>query len=433
MHVLNRTFLTVLFLLFTSLPSVADEHMVLSLIHPVLVSKFYAANNHQLVWFASSPSADSMRKLLLQMIDSSACIGSERSKYHFGQLQEIADKRIVDTDGSILMNEDMLFTDAAIAYCKDLYQGSDISEWMMYDEWSKKFADKDDDFIVSHLAALSTETALIDFVHSLEPPASEYQAYQRELNLQYALKNVAKAKRVAVAMNFYRWISHFHFEQFIVVNIGSATLRYFEQGSETLFSKMIVGKPSTRTPRFDATCRQVILYPYWNVPQDITLRELLPKYKKKPALVDAENMQVLDKKGNIVSPYSVKWSQYNSRNFPYRFRQSTGCDNSLGVIKFDLTSPFDVYLHDTNAKGLFRKDRRYRSHGCMRVEKAIELGNHLLKNRLDTSFLLACMKDEKPIAIQLEQPVPVFVVYMLAEPGDNGAVMYYDDVYRLYH
>ena len=193
---------------------------------------------------------------------------------------------------------------------------------------------------------------------------------------------------------------------------------------------MVVGKPSKRTPRFDATCRQVILYPYWNVPVDITLKELLPKYKHSPGLVDKENMQVLDAKGNIISPYAINWAKYNTHYFPYRLRQSTGCDNSLGIIKFDLTSPFSVYLHDTNEKGLFKSNYRYRSHGCMRVEKAIDLGNYVLNNKLDTAFLRACITDENPVILQLERPVPVFVVYMTAMENDSAGVDY-NDIYHL--
>jgi len=139
----------------------------------------------------------------------------------------------------------------------------------------------------------------------------------------------------------------------------------------------------------------------------------------------------LDTKGNILNPYSIVWSKYSGKTFPYRLRQSTGCDNSLGIIKFDLTSPFDVYLHDTNVKGLFSSDKRYRSHGCMRVEKAIELGNLLLNNKLDTAFLQACIKGEKPITLQLKNAVPVFVVYLTADIDHNGSVTYYDDVYHL--
>lgn len=400
------------------------------LLYPELVDKFYTAINRQLFWFGDGDISDTMRALLLQKLDSSAYIGAGRNKYNYDQLFKLSRERV---DSAQLIKTDRIFTDAAISYCKDLYQGSGITAWLEYDEWSAKYAVKDNDLLVNRLSKVRSPNELFALLKSFEPADKEYLAYKMELKVQYEQNNINKAKQVAITLNFYRWMHHFNFEKFILVNIPSATLRYYESNVEVLFSRMIVGKPYKRTPRFDATCRQAILYPYWNVPQDITLRELVPKYKKSPALIDKENMQVLDANGKVIDPYSIKWSHYNNRNFPYRLRQSTGCDNSLGIIKFDLTSPFEVYLHDTNEKELFKSNNRYRSHGCMRVEKAIELGNYLLDNKLDTAFLQACIKGEKPITVPLEKPVPVFVVYLTAVLDDNGMVKYYSDVYHLLH
>lgn len=420
-----------IFLIICSQYSLAEDAKLPGLLYPVLVNKFYAAAHQQVYWLNNTTSSSDMRRVLLQKLDSSAYVGTDRLRYRYDQLLE--GKSGQRDDSTTLIKLDMLFTDAAIAYCKDLYQGYGIDTWMKYDEWSRKYSDRDNDFIIGHLLAIKSSSELTGFINSLEPSSKEYTAYKSELNTQYLHNDIIKAKQIAVSMNFYRWIHHFNFEKFIVVNVASATLNYYENNIETLFSKMIVGKPTRRTPRFDATCREVILYPYWNVPADIALKELVPKYKKSPGLIDKENMQILDVKGNVLNPYSINWLQYNSSNFPYRLRQSTGCDNSLGIIKLDLTSPFGVYLHDTNEKGLFKSNSRYRSHGCMRVEKAIELGNYLLNNKLDTAFLQACVKGEKPIALQLEKPVPVFVVYLTAELTDNGVVNYYRDVYHLLH
>ena len=235
---------------------------------------------------------------------------------------------------------DMLFTDAVISYCKDLFQGSGISNGLLYDEWSARYLLKDNEYLIGQLAGVRSADDLTMLINSLTPVSADYMAYNAEFKQEYANSNFVKATQVAVAMNYYRWMYHFKFESYIVVNIPSASLRYFENDTEKLFSKMVVGKPSKRTPRFDATCRQVILYPYWNVPQDIAVKELVPKYRKNPALIDKENMQVLDAKGDIIDARTINWSLYNAGNFPYRLRQSTGCDNSLGIIKLDLTSPF---------------------------------------------------------------------------------------------
>jgi murein L,D-transpeptidase YcbB/YkuD len=220
-------------------------------------------------------------------------------------------------------------------------------------------------------------------------------------------------------------------DKFIVINIPSATLLYYEYDTLKLKMKVVLGKPSTRTPRFAAYCDQIILYPYWNVPRKIAVNELLPLFKKSPALLDAMNMQVVDNKGKILDPRKLTWSAFNKVNFPYGFRQSTGCDNALGVIKFNLTSPFDVYLHDTNLKSAFQSSSRYYSHGCIRLEKPIELGNYLLHDRLGPAFLKSCLKDQKPVTLKLAKSIPVFVIYGTAGLDEMSHVIYYKDVYLL--
>lgn len=229
-----------------------------------------------------------------------------------------------------------------------------------------------------------------------------------------------------------RWIHHFRFKKAIVVNVAATTLRYFEDDSLLLHMKIVAGKPATPTPRFAAYCNQVVFYPYWHVPRNIAVNEILPSCKKSRSTLSVLGLQVLDAHGHIVNPRTINWQALNRHNFPYTFRQSTGCDNALGVIKFNLTDPFNVYLHDTNLKSFFRSNYRFYSHGCMRIEKPVELANYLLVNTVDTTFLNACIKGQTPVVKTLDDSVPVFVIYSLADVNTEGAVVYYADVYHLF-
>ena len=198
----------------------------------------------------------------------------------------------------------------------------------------------------------ASENCFFSLTHwSLADP--EYIAIKKELQTKHDSLTSFQKKQLITSLQFYRWMHHFKFDKWIVVNIASATLRYYEVDSIKLRMKVVVGKPSTKTPRIAAYCNQVILYPYWNVPASIALNELLPEFKRDPGDVDALNMQVLDLKGNIIDHHKLNWKNYSRNYFPFRIRQSTGCDNSLGVMKFNLTSPFSVYLHDTNNKVAF--------------------------------------------------------------------------------
>jgi murein L,D-transpeptidase YcbB/YkuD len=395
------------------------------------VNDFYRASGNKLFWLNESEQSHLLRIALLQTIDSAQYAGLDKNKYRFAELKENIHKSFLEEDSVMAMKADRIFTDAAISYSKDLYRGYKIGNWVGYDELSKKTNEEDNTFLTTRLGSLTTAPELIEYFHSLEPSDKEYEALKIELQNQLKGQNALKKMQLVTSLNLYRWIHHFHFDKYIVVNIGSATLRYYEYDSLVLRMKAVVGKPSTKTPRFAAHCNQVILYPYWNVPASIALNELLPKFKRDPNEVDYLNMQILDAKDNVINHHKLNWKAYGTNYFPFRIRQSTGCDNSLGVIKFNLTSPYAVYLHDTNFKTAFTSAWRYYSHGCIRIEEPIKLANILLKDKIDSKFLESCLKDQKPVLINLDKPVPIFVVYMTVEVDSKDRVQYYKDVYSL--
>ncbi|ANH80828.1 hypothetical protein A8C56_07400 [Niabella ginsenosidivorans] len=142
-------------------------------------------------------------------------------------------------------------------------------------------------------------------------------------------------------------------------------------------------------------------------------------------------IQVVNSKGQVPDPYRINWKKFTRQNFPYRFRQSTGCDNALGIMKFNLNSPYSVYLHDTNLKLAFNFSRRYLSHGCVRIQKPVALANKLLEEPLDEAFLNAGIKGQQPVIKLLPEPVPVFILYMTADVMAGKTVHYFADSYHL--
>jgi len=194
--------------------------------------------------------------------------------------------------------------------------------------------------------------------------------------------NIPLKKRLGqlvLSLNYYRWLAVLQERQeVIVVNIPAAWMRVYDYGTTGLEMKMVCGKPSTPTPTLTSTVNEVILYPYWHVPYKIATRELLPLIKMNRAFLDQGNYQVLNKAGKIVDPGTVNWKVLGPGNFPYTLRQSTGCDNALGLIKLNFDNPYSVYLHDTPNKMAFMLGKRFLSHGCMRMEKPFELARDLL-------------------------------------------------------
>lgn len=251
-----------------------------------------------------------------------------------------------------------------------------------------------------------------------------------ELNTPISIR----LQQLALALNYYRWLFWLAREQpVIVVNIPAAYLKVYHKTGTLLEMKMIVGKLSTPTPTLSSRVTDVILYPYWMVPKSIAIKELLPAIKRNPGFIDVNNYQLINSQGKIVNAYKVNWEEMNASNFPYVIRQSTGCDNALGLIKLNFTNPFGVYLHDTPNKSLFSMNKRYLSHGCMRMEKPMELGHLILKNNrmaIDTLTEKGCLMKQSPVIVPADEKMPVIVWYNPVGTDNSGRVIYYKDIYR---
>lgn len=251
-----------------------------------------------------------------------------------------------------------------------------------------------------------------------------------ELNVAVSVR----LEQLKLALNYYRWLHCLTMkEPVVVVNIPAASLKVYSPSGSLLEMRTIVGKPSTPTPTLSSRITEVILYPYWNVPKSIATKELLPAIKRNPGYIEANNYQVLNSQGRVVDPNKINWKSLSTSNFPYTIRQSTGCDNALGLIKLNFYNPFSVYLHDTPGKSLFTLNKRYFSHGCMRMEKPVEMGHLVLKNNsiaIDTLTEQGCLLYQKPLVVPAEDKIPVIVWYNPVGTDSSGRVIFYEDVYK---
>jgi murein L,D-transpeptidase YcbB/YkuD len=251
----------------------------------------------------------------------------------------------------------------------------------------------------------------------------------QELNIPIAVR----IKQLSLSVNYYRWMYCLsRQEPIVVVNIPAAYLRVYQEGKSFLEMRMIVGKPATPTPTLSSRITEVIIYPYWTVPYSIATKELLPSIKRNRGFIDAGNYQVLNKNGKIMDPDAIDWASLSGSNFPYTIRQSTGCDNALGVLKLNFYNPFSVYLHDTPSKSLFMLNKRFFSHGCMRLGNPLELGHLVLGNNglaIDT-LTESCLINQQPTVIPVANSLPVVVWYNPAGINENGKLVYYEDIYK---
>ena len=229
-----------------------------------------------------------------------------------------------------------------------------------------------------------------------------------------AALNVPAARRVdqiKATLERWRWAPRSLPAYRVELNIADANLALMDGGAPDLTMRAIVGKASKPTPSFQDRITAVVLNPPWNVPPDIAAKEIWPKIRRIPGYMAREGFVVRSGGG---------------------LQQRPGPKCALGAIKFELSNPFGVYLHDTPSHGLFARDSRTLSHGCMRLERPNDLAKRLLRNdpawpamRID--MVIASGKTTRVLLIR---PVPVYVVYWTAFVDDQGQVDFRPDVYR---
>lgn len=385
------------------------------------------------LWTAPAAEAINFRSTLIRYIDS------------LYQLHLIGNPYLMATRKSTAATNDSLiktyyYLDAALATAFDLLRGSSTASFSGYDAISAAVAPTEDSMVISGLLRVNSTTQLQRWLISLEPLDREYLLIRSALveRQQRAMRDRSRSvkddtlQKLCYALPLYRWLFHFKLDRFLLVNIAGAEVSYFEKGRSVLSMRAIVGKPTTPTPRFASYCKQLILYPYWYVPSSIAIGEYLSKIKRDPGWLDQRSMQVIDARGKVVDHHQLNWNSFSAGYFPFTIRQSTGCDNALGVLKFDIETPYGVYLHDTNNKAAFLQASRFLSHGCIRLEEPLILASKLLGEGLDTSYLRACFEDKKPVIRPLPKPLAVFCLYLPVRVGNNDLLQFYRDVYRLF-
>lgn len=238
-------------------------------------------------------------------------------------------------------------------------------------------------------------------------------------------------KTIAINLDRYKQLPDTLPQRYLWVNIPAFQLRVWDTDTLKLESRIIVGQPQTRTPLLTSTLTNFITLPQWTVPYSIIFKEMLPKIRENVAYLKKQNLMVVDKNDSIIDPQTINWFKLNKNYFPYQLKQREGDDNSLGVIKFNFRNKYSVYLHDTNARGLFSRPARALSHGCVRVQQWDKLSKYLVKNdslRYPPDTLAAWIKRKEKHTVNFSKKLPIFLRYMTCEVRD-GHIVFFDDVY----
>lgn len=263
--------------------------------------------------------------------------------------------------------------------------------------------------------------------HGLKPTGRVYGSTLAALNIP------AKQRLAQLRLNLerVRKISRqLKGKRYIVVNIPAYELQAIDRGRVKLYSRVITGKSSTPTPVTATRIRALNFYPYWNVPQSIATRALVPKVTQDPGYLARERIRVFAGKGAEVDTTKVSWTPSMGRR--YVFRQDPGPGNALGVIRLDMPNKYTVYMHDTPLQRLFRYGVRPYSAGCIRVHKIFDLSAWLLQEKggWSRSRVMKTVAAARAETVTLPRPVPVYLVYVTAWGLPDGTAQFRVDIYN---
>jgi murein L,D-transpeptidase YcbB/YkuD len=243
-----------------------------------------------------------------------------------------------------------------------------------------------------------------------------------------------RVRQLVLNMERRRWLPDNLGQRYIFVNLADFALKLVDEPKTLLDMPVVVGKTYFMTPIFSADMTYLEINPQWNVPPSIAKKEILPKLRQDVSYLARNKFTLFSDWGEnarVVDPATIDWALAANKGFPYKLRQEPGEGNALGRIKFMLPNHFNVYLHDTPAKSLFKKSTRTFSHGCIRVSDPLALAEAVLAGQpgWTRDKIEQAMNSGERRIVTLARPLPVHIGYLTAYANKDGSIHFREDIY----
>lgn len=247
----------------------------------------------------------------------------------------------------------------------------------------------------------------------------------------YAAMNISAPVRLGqLETNLVRLrsMSGFLGDRYIMVNIPAAQIEAVESNRVALRHTAVVGKIDRQTPILNSKVHEINVNPYWNAPESIVRRDIIPHVRKNPNYLAENNIRIFGP-GGEVDPLTIDWSTDEAAKL--RFRQDPGRINAMATMKINFHNPHAVYLHDTPQQSLFNNLMRFDSSGCVRVQNVRDLVTWILRDTpgWDRRRLEQTIQTESDVKIPVTNPVPIYMTYISAWATGDGVAHFRDDIY----
>ena len=358
---------------------------------------------------------------LVQQFSTAASDGLEPSDYLAG-----VPANVNQLTGEQLAAVELYLADATVRYARDLYGGRTTPAVSEPDiVIARKQLDN-----VALLGSIAKNGAAA-VADRLRPQHAQYHALRK---LLAGAKDAATRQKIIVNMERWRWLPRDLGDRHVMVNAAAFSMTTVDGGRPVDRRKVIVGQPFHKTPMFSDNIRYSEFNPTWTISRNIAGNEILPHLRQDPGYL-AKRGYVLYASWEADAPAmnaaQIDWASVSPKSFPYRIVQPAGPENVLGEVKFLFPNKFHVYLHDTSSPNLFANTDRALSHGCIRVDKAMEYAQLLygLDRNPAANRLGAIVASGKTTQVKFLKPIPVHLTYFTLWVNGDGSVASHKDIY----
>ncbi len=278
-------------------------------------------------------------------------------------------------------------------------------------------------------ATMQAAVQLFQARHGLEVDGIAGAGTMAEINIAPE----QRLREIILGMERQRWLNWENPDRgarHVLVNIPDFHAYVIDNEEVSFSTRVVVGAaPADRvTPEFSDVMEYMVINPSWNVPRSIAVNEYLPAMQANPAA--ASHLQLL-RGGNPVSRAGIDFTQFTRANFPFDLREPPSSGNALGRVKFIFPNRHNIYLHDTPSRSLFNRETRAFSHGCVRVQRPLELAYHLLSPQEadPQGYFNSILRTGLETQVDLATQIPVHIVYWTAFVSPDGGLNFRRDVY----
>lgn len=244
-----------------------------------------------------------------------------------------------------------------------------------------------------------------------------------------------RIRTIQLNLERWRWLPRDLGERHVLVNVPAFKLFAYDENEVEQDMKVIVGAAYSGrgTTIFTDMMEYLVFSPYWNIPPGIANEEILPEARNDRDYLVRNNYEIVSHyapDATVYDPYSTSLSRVASGEL--RLREKPGRGNSLGGVKFMFPNNNAIYLHDTPADHLFDRVERDFSHGCVRVERPVDLAAYALRDKPEWTRqrIESAMFDGNREQVNLDEPIPVYLLYFTAYVEEDGRVRFFRDLYE---